>query len=199
MEGITLAEYRKKSDHNSSWNRPNNFGKEGTDHLNISIQSSSPVGRMLDPGYCCNFDHPHLGRFKSVLALTYWLKSPTKDDAIRNLKGHRLKRYIAEHKLHGIRLPNYYDIVARATWIRLMSRPDIVQRIKELPDDLELVSYYTDKLSGVRITTNYARSVVKISKELIEAIKEDRYPDFKQFVTEPELAGKAFLESVMQR
>lgn len=198
MSQLTLKGYRSRSAFDSGYNRPNNFKEEGKDHLNISIQSFFPIGRILDPGYCASFEYPHLGRFKSILTLTYWLKSTVKDDSVRMLKGYKLKKFIKENRLHGKQLTNYYAIVAKATWIRVSGRKDIVDKIRELPDDLELLSYHTDKVSGVRITTNYAKSAVMIGEEIIKAIKEDRVPDFDKFVTEPTLTGNSYLEGVLK-
>lgn len=197
MDTLTRTEFRSMSGIDASYNRPNNYMMEGEDHLNISIQSSSPVGRILDPGYCANFEYPHLGRFKSILALTYWLKSPTKDDAIRMLKGYKLKKYISDNNLHGKRLPNYHAILAKATWIRISARKDIIDKVKSLPENIELLSYHTDRVSNVRITTNYAKTAVAISSEILAAIREEREPDFDMFVTEPEFTGRVYLDGIL--
>lgn len=196
MDKITLGEFKKKNSINESYNYPNNYGEEGKDHINACVQSKLKIGRMLDPGYCLSFSYPHLGRFKSVLTLTYWLKSGGKDDRIRTLKGPALKRYVAANNLKGKFIPNHNAIVLKATYIRLTSNPKTVESIKVLPE-LEILSYLTDKNTGVRITTGYAKHMTRISKEVISAIKEGREPDYSAFVDSPSKSGSGFSEGTL--
>ena len=167
---------------NKDINKPNNFGKEGEDHINISVQSNFPLGRMFDPGYCANLDYPRLGKFKSVLTLVYWLKSSTKDDRIRGLRGKSLTKYIRDNKLTNVKLPNYKAIVLKATWLRIISNPDIVKAIKELPSDIAVLSYLTDRNLGVRITNLYGKHVTDIAIEVINAVKTNTVPNFDKYV-----------------
>lgn len=197
MPKLTYQEYKGLSSMEAPFNRPNNYDVEGEDHINICITSNLPLGRILDPGYCYTFEYPTLGKFKSILSLSYWLKSPSGDDTIRMLKGHKLKKYVKENNLGGKQLPNYYAILAKATWIRIKSREDIVEKIKQLPDNIPLLSYNTNKVSNVRITTSYAYSVVIVAAEIIQAVKEDRLPDFDKFANDEDNKGNNYLEGIL--
>lgn len=195
----SFRDLKKKSTISANYNKPNQFKVEGVDHLNISVQSTSKVGRILDPGYCANLEYPHIGKFKSVLALGYWLRSNDLDDSIRTLTGTKLKQYIKDHNLHTKRIPNYAAIVAKATWIRISERPEILEEIRNLPDCVNLLSYYTHKSSGIRITTNYAPMVIAIAKELINAVKNNTEPDLDQFVSNKETIGMDYLEPILSK
>lgn len=192
----TFQDFKRKSKISAQYNKPNLFGEEGVDHINISSQSKLKLGRILDPSYCCNFEYPHIGTFKSALALGYWLRSKDLDDRIRKLAGQKLKSYAAEHNLYNKRIANYTAIIANAVWLQVKDRTDVIDYIRNLSSDLTILSYYTHKSSGLRITTNYAPMVVAISKEIISAIKEDREPDFIQFATDKR-AGMDFLEPAL--
>lgn len=196
---LTFQDFKTKSKISAKYNKPNQFNEEGEDHLNISAQSKTRLGRFLDPGYCFNFEYPHVGEFKSALALGYWLRSKDLDDKIRKLAGQKLKRYVAEHNLYNKRIPNYTAIIANAVWLRVKSRPEVLRSIKELDPTLTILSYYTHKTSNIRITTNYAPMVVAIATEIIAAVKEDREPNILQFATHKTLTGMDYLEAVLNK
>lgn len=192
----TFQDFKRESRVSAKYNKPNLFKEEGVDHINISSQSKLKLGRILDPSYCCNIEYPHIGTFKSALALGYWLRSKDLDDKIRKLAGQKLKSYVAEHNLYNKRIVNYTAIIANAVWIQIKGRQDVLDYIKKLDPSLTILSYYTHKSSGIRITTNYAPMVVSISSEIIKAVKEDREPNFIQFATDKNV-GMDFLEPLL--
>ncbi len=196
---LTFQDFKKKSTISANYNKPNLFNMEGQDHLNISGQSNCRLGRFLDPGYCLKFEYPHIGSFKSALSLGYWLRSKDLDDKIRNLNGPKLKRYVAEHNLYNKRIPNYTAIIANAVWLRVKNDAEVLENIKTLDPSITLLSYYTNKTSGIRITTNYAPMVVAIATEIIKAVKENREPDFLQFATHKKHVKLDFLELILKR
>ncbi len=175
---------KNKTRISDKYNKPNLYGKEGVDHINIHIRSKLKLGRILDPSYCCTIEYPHIGTFKSALALGYWLRSDDLDDRIRKLAGQNLKRYASDNNLYSKRIPNYAAITATAVWLQIKNREDILDSIKQLPSDIAILSYYTHKSSDLRITTNYAPMAVAISTEIISAVKENREPDFRVFATD---------------
>ena len=111
--------------------------------------------------------------------------------------GHKLKKYVADNNLYNRRITNYTAIIANAVWLRVKDRTEIIDSIKALSSDLDILSYYTHKNSGIRITTNYAPMVVAIAGEIIKAVKADREPDFIQFTTNKHAIGMAFLEPAL--
>lgn len=199
MNGRTFKDLRNRSNISAPYNKPNQFKVEGEDHINVSLQSKTKLGRLFDPGYCLNLEYPHIGKFKSILALGYWLRSPDLNDSIRTLSGSKLKNYVKDHDLHGKRVPNYTAIVAKATWLRVSARPDVIEEIKNLPDDIDILSYSVHKTSNLRITTNYAPMVVAITKEIIRAIKADEEPNLDMFVQDKSCSGMDYLEGILSQ
>lgn len=199
MSNRTFKDLKNRSSISAPFNKPNQFKVEGEDHINISLQSKTKLGRLLDPGYCMNLEYPHIGKFKSVLALGYWLRSEDLDDTIRTLSGSKLKQYAKDHDLYSKRVPNYTAIVAKATWLRVSSREDIIEEIKNLPDNIDLLSYSIHKTSNLRITTNYAPMVVAITKEIIRAVKANSEPNLDMFIQDASCAGMDYLEGVLSR
>lgn len=196
---IVLADLRKELQHSAPYSKPNNFGPEGVDHININAQSNLMIGKMLDPVYVSVFHYKHIGRFASVMGLWYWLRSEDQDDVYRQLVAYRLKRYADSKSSRGNYVPNFKAIIAKATWMKIKDNRLLREEIKKLDPTIALISYYSIKSSNVRICTNYAYVIVDIATEMIKAVKEDREPDFNLFVDKPRLATKGFLEGFLQR
>lgn len=195
----TFKEHKRSFHLDAAYNKPNRFKAEGIDHVNISVLSNNKLGRFLDPGYCINIDYPSIGKFRSILSLIYWLKSPDLDDKIRVLTGTKLNIYVREKSLKNKRLPNYPAILAFATWLKIKQRPDILEEIKNFPDDFTLLSYRVNAVSGIRIATGFAPRIVPIMEEIVLAVKEDREPNFDLFVTNSKEAGVYYLEGALAK
>lgn len=161
--------------------KPNTFKAELKDHVNVSLSSSNKLGRFLDPGYGFYFDYPGLGSFRSPLNLVYWLRDPNKNDLLRGLKRRDLNKVIYGNRFP--KLPNHQAVLLKATEIRLRARGDLIKMIKELPDDISILSYKVHPVTKIRITTGYASIVIPVIEELIKAIKEDREVDYSKFIT----------------
>jgi len=196
---ITLRDLKKMYGEEKYYNTPNDFGKEGEDHINISIQSETRIGKVCDPAYLKVINYPYVGKFNSVSSLWYWVRSENLDDNIRNLTGAKLKAYADQANLHTNYVPNFKAIIAYATWLKIRSYPDVIKAIKNLDDDIKLLSYHVVKSSGLRVRTRYADLMISICDELFKAIKEDREPDFNKFVTDPDKAGLCFMEGVLDK
>ena len=194
---ISFKDLKKQFKPTAYFNSPNNFGDEGVDHINISIQSSTRIGKILDPVYLKSITYNHVGKFSSVLSLWHWIRSSDLDDNYRRLSGNELKSYAEANGSFGNYVPNFKAIIGLATWLKVKSYPYILRDIKELPDNIQILSYSVVKSSNLRICTNYAAIIIGIAKEIIAAVKEDREPDFDKMVDKPNLAGIDYLEGVL--
>lgn len=195
----SFEEYRKSFQLDNIINKPNMFKAEEMDHLNISVLSKNRLGRFFDPGYCVNIEYPLIGKFRSITSMMYWLKSTDQCNKIRTLTGTKLNKYVKEKGLRNKRLPNYTAILAYATWLKVKDRADILEDIKNFNEELELLSYRTNKVTGIRITTEFAPNIVPIVKEIIKAVKEEREPVFDQFLTSKTNKGSFYLEGLIDK
>lgn len=162
------------------YNRPNSYGKEGEDHVNISLQSDLPIGQFLDPSYSYQFTTDIGGRFKSVLNIIYFLRSEPLDDSIRFMSRKNLRLFVRNSKLR--RMNNHLLVLLYYSYKKVMSNEIMVSNIKGLPDNVEVLSYRTDKRSKLRIANGNAGIIVPVMKEIISAVKESREPNFESFV-----------------
>lgn len=196
---MDFKDLRKKFRATAAFNHPNNFGKEGVDHINISIQSETRLGKIFDPAYLKVISYKHIGKFNSVMSLWYWIRSSDLDDTIRRLTGRNLKTYAEANGVFNKFVPNFKAIVAQATWNKIRSYPGILKEIKELDPNIKLISYHIVKSSGLRIATSYAALIIDIVEVIIKAVKEGKEPDFTVFVDTKDKAGMAFLEGVLEK
>lgn len=177
-----------------SYLTPVKYGKEGQDHINIYSKSSTELGRFLDPASGFNFSYPIIGTFRSITGMLYWLKDPMHNDLFRTITEQSLHK--VPKALKSVRLDNYSVILMRATMIRLERRPDLIRLIKEMSEDIDLLSYYMVGDMRVRITTPMANMVVPALTEVLKAIREDREPAYDAFATKPGTPEHGFLEGV---
>lgn len=198
MSALSFKEHKKQVKSSNYFHRPNNFGVEGKDHINISIHSNAYLGRLLDPSYLKTINYRHIGKFSSVLSLWYWVRSKNLDDALRKLHGVKLKKYLEDNPSISSYVPNFKAIVGVATWIKVKQYPAMLKEIKELDSSIKLLSYSLVKSSELRVCTNYANVIIDIGNEIISAVKEDRVPNFDHFVDNPSLAGLNYLEGILK-
>lgn len=196
---MDFKDLRKKFKAAAPFNNPNKFGKEGEDHINISIQSETRLGKVFDPAYLKVINYKYIGKFNSVLSLWYWVRSPILDDNIRRLTGRNLKMYAEKSGVFNKFVPNFKAIIGQATWYKIKSYPDVIKEIKALDENKAITSYHIVKSSGLRITTSYASLIIDIAKLIIKAVKEDKEPDFSVFVDTKDKAGMLYLEGVLEK
>ena len=196
---MDFKDLRKKFKTSAPFNNPNKFGKEGDDHINISIQSETRLGKIFDPAYLKVINYKHIGKFNSVMSLWYWIRSSTLDDTIRRLTGRNLKTFAEANGVFNKFVPNFKAIIGQATWNKIKSYPDIIKEIKNLDEKKTLVSYHIVKSSGLRIATSYAALIIDIAELIIKAVKEGKEPDFSVFVDTPNKSGMLYLEGVLEK
>lgn len=188
---------RKNKKLNGYFNFPNEFGEEGVDHINIGIQSSSPIGKLLDPSYVKIIHYPHIGKFNSVSSLWYWLKSEKLDDNYRKLSWSELKKYAKTKITKDKLVPNFKAIIAYATWLKVKQYPNILEQMAKLDGSKKLLSYHVIKTSNIRVCTSYAWFMIDIGETIIEAVKNGVEPDFDRFVSDESLSGLNYLEGFL--
>lgn len=166
-----------------SFHHPNSFVEEGVDHINISSQSKTHLGKLLDPSYFKVINYPHIGKFSSVLNLWYWLKSEQMDDRLRNYTGLKLKA-IAPHAPRYRTVTNFRAIIAYATYLKLKDYPNSIREITGFSDDMQFASYYTPKGSMVRMCSSYAPLVVEVAQFIQAQLLKPEPVCFDKMATE---------------
>ena len=182
---------------NNYYNFPNEYQKEGVDHINIGIQSTMAIGKIFDPGYVKNINYPYIGKFSSVSSLWYWIRSEKLDDNYRKLVGPSIKKYSNGKSVRDKFVPNFKAIIGYATWLKIKQYPNIIEQISKLDDSKKLLSYHVIKTSNVRVCTSYAGFIIDIAEVIIKAVKEGVEPNFDCFVTDDKMKDLYYLEGFL--
>lgn len=146
---------------------PNSLLEEGVDHINISSQSKTHLGKLLDPSYFKVIRYPCIGKFNSVLNLWYWLKSEEMDDRLRNYTGAKLKS-IAPRPPSYKHITNFKAIITYATYLKIKDYPSAMKDLREFGEGMQFASYYTPRGSMVRMCSSYAALIIEVA-EFIQA------------------------------
>jgi len=161
-----------------SYKKPNIFVLPNSPYLNVIINSDTILGKVLDLDYVKVIYHPSLGKFLSVKSMWFWLKDPIKDDKLRKIVGSKLVNYMRDKEYNLENVPNFRKYIAEATWIKLKSYPDLVERLLLLSDTTPILSCYKPKGSNVCVSTYYASVLVPIIYDIIRQLKEGKEPVF---------------------
>lgn len=173
------------------YNYPNNFKVDNEDHININIQSTSKLGRLLDPRYIKIISYPHIGKFSSVSSLWAWLQCKEQDDTVRKLVGQGLKEFSRSHGNKNRIVPNLKSIIAYATWLKVKEYPELVKEYLSTETPLPILSYYVVKSNNLRVCSSYAHLVIPCLPEIFKAIQEDIEPNFG-FLNDRGMASNLF-------
>ncbi len=106
---------------------------DGVEHINIYSKGKTSLGRKLSHFTRTPFIHPHYGPFDSMEGFWYWLRSPKRDDTLRNLSGKEAKDY--GKKLPKGFYPEFWEDIQAANYQKVIQHPDIMQMLvdSELP------------------------------------------------------------------
>ena len=176
---------------------PNSLLEEGVDHINISSQSKTHLGKLLDPSYFKVINYPHIGKFSSVLNLWYWLKSDVMDDRLRNYTGAKLKS-IAPSPPNYKNVTNFKAIIAYATYLKLKDYPNALRDLKEFSEDMQFASYYTPRGSIVRMCSSYAAFMVEVAQFIQTELLKQGHISFDSMATEVGSAEYFYLEPFLK-
>lgn len=194
-----FKEYKRQVNDDAYYHRPNDFLKEGEDHINLSIQSTTRLGKVFDPAYLKVVNYPYIGKFCSVFSLWSWLKADAVDDSLRRLTGPQLRKHVRYKKMSMSSVPNFKAIVAYATWMKIKDYPSLLEEIKKLSPEVKLLSYDLVKGSELRVCTKYAPLIISIANHIVAAVQEDREPDFSEFLDKPHLSALNYLEGALEK
>lgn len=176
--------------------QPNRFGDDGVDHINLNFYGRTYIGKTLSVESSGSFYYPYLGKFSSVNAFWVWLHDYNFNDNIRRMSRRRISEYKRTTKLNTSYIHNFQAMIAYATWLKVRNNKRFIEEVKK-SEDLPLLCYYVVPSSGIRVQFNYAPWFVRIGKEIITAIKEDREPDFEQFVTDKDYSDFFYTKSIL--
>jgi len=132
---------------------------EGIDHINVSLDANTEIGKMLSPAYYHPF-YTHFGKMPSInTALNYLLIDDYPEEFLQAKSfTDEEKKFVEGKERKTIR--NYYATVAYLITQRIICDPKLKEMIKNLDPDIVITSYYNTK---------------QIDKEMKEMCYKPRY------------------------
>ena len=182
----------------SPFNYPNQYGKEGVDHINISPLSECWMGKLIDPSYLKTVNYPEIGKFGSVTNLWYWLRSDPPMDAFRRASGVKLRMLLNEG-LATAYTPNFRAIIAWATYEKLKAYSRDLAELKRLPESVTFLSYYIPDSTSLRVCSNYANVMVPIIDLIRKSLREGVEPDFASMLPDDADTSYCFLGPLLKQ
>ena len=180
---------------------PNFLGEELEDHLNISSESITKIGKLLDLEHEQTFTYPHIGTFKTVFGLWYWLQDDNNNDKFRYMSTSDIKKHLHENKnIKTNFVKNFRVIIATALWLKLRHHTEALAEFKNIPMGISYVFYKTVKThsSKQRLATKYPLWLSDIVEEIHIAVRLNRSPDFSKLVTDPNDIRFVYLEGFLK-
>lgn len=159
---------------------PGMWKKEGEDHINISKNSETKLGRLLSLDNVRHWEHSLLGPFRSLNSLWFFLKAVHKSDEIRTITGFDLKNFVNRRCGGQVgRIPHFQAVILESAYQRVLYCPDIAAAILE--SDLPFDCYRVVPASGVCVRFEHSTWLTRGYEEIREALKENREPNFNSF------------------
>jgi hypothetical protein len=146
------------------------YGKEGVDHVNVSLYSGTKLGKLLHPQFRSNFFIPNLGDFISAMAFVHWLGGAG--------EAARIDPSIREK----VKIVPFKEAIIYAKFCQLKKNTRLLMENKELIDLGKFTSYKVFP-SGVReIERNWLWYVellpILIPQVLNKNLKEPIWQEF---------------------
>ncbi len=181
---------------NRSYFYPNKYDQEGVDHINIFNRSNCLLGRLLDTGYVTTIEYKPIGIFSSVRCLWTWLLSEKRSSKLRFRKQVKSRSNTNEPHLYIQKkfIPNFKAIIGYATWLKIQQFPDLINEIKTTSNPLPFLCYRIEPSNGLRLCCNHAGVIIEIANIIIDAIREDKDPNFTSICTHPNAIKDHYLE-----
>lgn len=176
---------KKFKEHNSIFApypiNPNNLGKDGEDHINISPYAKTELGKVLSNEIAVDVRHKIFGKFTSVTGFWYYIKSKERDDRCRKLVGKSLKDFSKGLTLSEVK--NFRAIILDTVWMKVNQYPAVIEELKNstLPFDC----YFEDRNTHLRQRPNYFAWFLEGMSEIRSALQENRQPSLSKFLDDP--------------
>lgn len=139
------------------------------------------LGKAMAIEALAPFDHPELGRFSSVAALSVFITIQDPDQSVRSLHDNKPYAYLRNNNCRQTFFDTYDMVMADALWIKVNTQPGLKELL--LGNDLPIRHYYVNH-GDTPVDTRESRWIVPAYMEIIRVLKnnarndENNAPDF---------------------
>lgn len=178
---------------------PNDYGQDGVDHINVSHDAHTHLGRLLDPTYVKVFEYPYIGKFCSVRALWGWLTHFPTDDSYRRAGKKEMARLFSYHNGTTVYVPNFIAIIAQATYMKLMEDKKALEDFKRLYKEKTFLSYSVPARCVVRVKNGHSDLLMTCLDAIYQVVESGAAPDFSHLCKHPEGRDHAYIKTYLKK
>lgn len=163
---------------------------DGIDHINISINAATELGKMLSPEWISRFVHPVMGPFEHMTGFWTYAKSQSHSDYYRTAKPSSCLAAAKSQSDIVNNIDNFKAIILSGIYYKVTQNDKILNKIKD--SNLKFEYYYTkihsEVVDGkkftytVKVAQPHGKWMCDIYEEIRAAIKENRQPIMDRFL-----------------
>ncbi len=160
---------------------PSEWKADGEDHINITGNAQTELGRFLSIRNTMVFDNPVLGDFRSINNAWHFVRARNLHDQIRHISdAARLREFIIKNGGELQHIANFNALVMHVAYLRLLTSPRMMKAMMDstLPFD----TYRIIATSEIRQRFTYVNWFVAGYTEIRAALIERREPDFSKLM-----------------
>lgn len=160
---------------------PSEWKADGGDHINITGNAQTELGRFLSIRNTMVFDNPVLGDFRSINNAWHFVRARNLHDQIRHISdAARLREFIIKNGGELQHIANFNALVMHVAYLRLLTSPRMMKAMMDstLPFD----TYRIIGVSGIRQRFTYVNWFITGYAEIRSALIERREPDFSKLM-----------------
>jgi len=154
--------------------------EDGPMYINLGKVDANTIGGQLAPGYGKAFN-TLIGKVGSIKnGMNYIVTKGYPKDVLAKTRLNKsdLESIQGKHKVY---IPNYWAVVVYLAYERINSDKELMQQIKDLPDDVVFTSYTEYKNNSLGVEAKVKKLNVEMSRyvavirTLVDLIKKDKF------------------------
>lgn len=152
---------------------PSAWVKDGEDHINVSKNGATDLGRWLSSNYAFDFNHPVLASFRSLDNLSAFIRMSTFDDRVRSQGNFgKVKEMVQAAGGYLKNTVNYRAIMIHSLYLRVLANERLLHQL--ITSTLPFDSYTQQEGTGLRQRFEPLLFMVSGLRDIRDAVKERR-------------------------
>lgn len=152
---------------------PSAWVKDGEDHINVSKNGNTDLGRWLSTSYAFDFNHPVLANFRSMDNLSAFIRMSTFDDRVRTQGNFGKVREMVQAAGGYLKnMVNYRAIMIHSLYLRALANERLLHQL--ITSSLPFDSYTQQEGTGLRQRFEPLIFMVAGLRDIREALKNRR-------------------------
>ncbi len=150
------------------------MANDGKDHINISNNGNTQLGKLLSDYAYTPFRHPYFGPFDSLIGFMYWRTTGNQHDELRYLSGHRARTYGMSKAEQRIVDPHVHADIVAALYQKIIQFEGLKEMV--VANSLPYDQYYEWGPMKMLVSPRNHKRIVAGMQEIATALKKGEQP-----------------------